>query len=181
MEQPKGSALLSHPDGRPEPSARTTVENGPPVSPPYWQQEGARANSNLTDVPSSSQPSISNKNRLSGGPIRLHDNSTEESSDTARACWAKAVRIDDYVIVSGSVSKAGLGSYVVWNCTVETLNVGTSFPSVRALCDLPSHVHCHLHVQVPGQNTQDCGANICIISDRVARSRSANDIQSSTS
>ena len=134
MERSNGSA--SHqPDQRPEPDSRTTDENnGPPISPPYWQLQRARCDSTLSEAPSSSQPSIRNgKNRLSG-PIRLRDNSEEENSDTARACWAKSVRIDDYVIVSGSVSKAGLGSYVVWNCSVETLNVRDYFPTAGAKC-----------------------------------------------
>ncbi|KAF2875005.1 Phox homologous domain-containing protein, partial [Massariosphaeria phaeospora] len=36
--------------------------------------------------------------------------------------WAKQVTIDDYVVVSGTAP--GLGAYVVWNCTVETLDGG---------------------------------------------------------
>ncbi len=87
-------------------------ENGPLTSPPYWQTR-QRRDSTLSDV--------SNK-RLSG-LIRLKDNSEEESEEF-RACWAKSAKIDDYVIVSGSTPKAGLGSYVVWNCTVVTLYVG---------------------------------------------------------
>ena len=163
MEQSNGSA--SH-EQRPEPAPPNNNEGGaaaaarpkddssndegPPISPPYWYVASAaraRGDSNLSDVPSSSQPSVSGstnananaatttifgtssssrRNRLSG-PIRLRDNSEEgEYSEQARACWARSVRIEDYVIVSGSVSKAGMGSYVVWNCTVETLNVSGS-------------------------------------------------------
>lgn len=126
MEATNGSAS-DNLDRRTE--ARTTDDNAePPVSPPYWQLAKARADSNLSDVPSASRPSIRNKNRLSG-PIRLFDNSEEDSSDNARACWARSARIDDYVIISGSKSKAGLGSYVVWNCTVETLNVSRNSTS----------------------------------------------------
>jgi hypothetical protein len=57
------------------------------------------------------------------GPIRLEDH-TEEGSEQSKACWAKHVSVDDYVIVSGSAP--GVGSYVVWNCTVETLSVRCS-------------------------------------------------------
>lgn len=81
------------------------------VSPPYWQTR-PRGDSALSDV----------SQKRHSGPIRLRDNS-EEESDQTKACWARSARIDDYVIISGSMSKAGLGSYVVWNCTVETLYV----------------------------------------------------------
>jgi hypothetical protein len=91
---------------------RKLDDNRPLVSPPYWHTR-QRGNSSLSDV---------SQKRLSG-PIRLKDNS-EEESDQFRACWAKSARIDDYVIISGSMPKAGMGSYVVWNCTLETLNVG---------------------------------------------------------
>lgn len=123
MEQPNGSAS-SHPEEHDDDPARPKdkdVENNdaePPISPPYWQ----RGNSTLSEASASAQQTRNKQNRLSG-PISLHDNSDETENDQARACWAKAARIDDYVIVSGSVSKAGLGSYVVWNCTIETLNV----------------------------------------------------------
>ncbi|KIW04072.1 uncharacterized protein PV09_04889 [Verruconis gallopava] len=122
MEEPNGSAS-SH-DGRwlnpAAPSDKPDAEDGgmkesdaPLVSPPYWQTR-ARGDSLLSEVDT----------KRCSGPIRLRDN-TEEESDLSNACWARSARIDDYVIVSGSVSKAGLGSYVVWNCTVETLNGGS--------------------------------------------------------
>lgn len=60
-------------------------------------------------------------------PIGLEDH-TDESSEQCKALWAKGVTIDDYVVVSGTAP--GLGAYVVYNCTVETLDV--SFP--RAAC-----------------------------------------------
>jgi hypothetical protein len=123
MEQPNGSAS-SHPEHDPAQSTDDNADDGPPMSPPYWQ----RGNSILSETGSSSQHTRNKANRLSG-PIRLHDNSDETENDQARACWAKSARINDYVIVSGSVSRAGLGSYVVWNCTIETLNVSTQQPS----------------------------------------------------
>lgn len=171
MEQSNGSAS-SHPADAP---ARPTDENGPPVSPPYWQAR-VRGDSTLS-IPSSStsvnhintSSSNSRKNRLSG-PIRLFDNSEEESSDQARACWAKSARVDDYVIVSGSVSKAGLGSYVVWSCTVETLNV-------RPKClahDLRPCSYVHMHLDRVDRIVELTGAY-----HRVGRSRSAKDTRTS--
>ena len=51
---------------------------------------------------------------------------TDESSDQCKVLWAKHVTIDDYVVVSGTAPGLGAyspGQYVVWNCTVETLDV----------------------------------------------------------
>jgi hypothetical protein len=62
-------------------------------------------------------------------PISLEDH-TAEGSEQCRVLWAKGVTIDDYVVVSGTAP--GLGAYVVWNCTVETLDV--SLP--RAACEV---------------------------------------------
>lgn len=53
-------------------------------------------------------------------PITLEDH-TDEGSEQCKALWAKHVTIDDYVIVSGNAP--AVGAYVVWNCTVETLDV----------------------------------------------------------
>lgn len=53
-------------------------------------------------------------------PITLEDHSEEHDVQT-QGCWAKGVIIDDYVIISGPT---GIGAYVVWNCTVETLKGG---------------------------------------------------------
>jgi len=54
-------------------------------------------------------------------PIGLEDH-TDEGSEQCKVLWAKSVTIDDYVVVGGTAP--GLGSYVVWNCTVETLDGG---------------------------------------------------------
>jgi len=56
-------------------------------------------------------------------PISLEDH-TDEASEQCRVLWAKSVTIDDYVVVSGTAP--GLGAYVVWNCTVETLDVSSA-------------------------------------------------------
>jgi hypothetical protein len=78
------------------------------IVPPYWQRHERSTSSLSVDV--QQRPS----------PIRLEDH-TDEGSEQCRALWAKHVTIDDYVIVSGTAP--GLGAYVVWNCTVETLDV----------------------------------------------------------
>jgi hypothetical protein len=83
------------------------------VVPPYWQRHGrARNDSTL---------SYSAENLSAPPPIRLEDHS-EDGSEQCKALWAKHVTIDDYVIVSGSAP--GLGAYVVWNITVQTLHGG---------------------------------------------------------
>ena len=74
------------------------------VVPPFWQRH-ERTNSAL----SFTQPENS--------PIRLEDHS--EAADS-KHLWAKHVAIDDYVIIG---SPPAIGAYVVWNCTVETLDV----------------------------------------------------------
>jgi hypothetical protein len=80
------------------------------VVPPYWQRP---------------EP---NKNRLSShsvdlrpNPIRLEDH-TDEGSEQLNALWAKHVTIPDYVIVGNSAAPA-FGAYVVFNVTVDTLDV----------------------------------------------------------
>lgn len=83
-----------------------------PLSPPYWQLR-LRSHSSLSST-------VAKQKRLSG-TIRLEDH-TEESSETYNSVWAKAVTIDDFTVVGAGVGPA-LGSYVVWNCTIETLNV----------------------------------------------------------
>lgn len=63
--------------------------------------------------------------------IALEDHS-EAHSDESRALWAKQVSIDEWVLVgSGGL---GAGSYVVWNCTVETLEVGVSTSGKSMRC-----------------------------------------------
>jgi hypothetical protein len=76
------------------------------VVPPYWQQHVRHGSYYSTD----GRPT----------PIGLEDH-TDEASESCRVLWAKGVTIDDHVVVSGTAP--GLGAYVVWNCTVETLDV----------------------------------------------------------
>jgi len=92
-------------------SSQTLSSNGSPItSPPYWVQSHTRSISNIS------------VETVNPGAITLQDN-TNGNSDKNEACWAKAVHIDDYVIVNGS--RTGIGAFVVWNITVETLTGGS--------------------------------------------------------
>jgi hypothetical protein len=54
------------------------------------------------------------------GAITLEDN--DNAADVKnKACWAKSVYIEDYVVVNEN--RTGIGAFVVWNITVETLRV----------------------------------------------------------
>jgi hypothetical protein len=78
------------------------------VVPPYW----CRHERNASQV---SQSSLSH-----GAPITLEDHAADPNSETSRGLWARSVSIDDHVVVQGMT---GVGSYVVWNCTIYTLDV----------------------------------------------------------
>ncbi|EUC34252.1 hypothetical protein COCCADRAFT_4301 [Bipolaris zeicola 26-R-13] len=103
-----------------EPAKSETREPSPPspdgssvaVVPPYWQQHQRSASYRSTC-------SADNNNRPA--PIGLEDH-THDGSDHCKALWAKGVTIDDYVVVSGTAP--AIGAYVVWNCTVQTLDGG---------------------------------------------------------
>ncbi|KAH0562459.1 hypothetical protein GP486_002851 [Trichoglossum hirsutum] len=77
------------------------------IVPPYWKDHRTDSDSASENLP----PTL----------ITLEDH-TEEPSDKSTALWAKSVAIQDYVVVSGS--RTGVGAYVVWNCTVDTLEGG---------------------------------------------------------
>jgi hypothetical protein len=78
--------------------------------------------------------------------IALEDHSPpaialEDHSDArdlhARSCWARAVSVDDYVVVSGPT---GIGAYVVWHCTVSTLPAGHISIRKRSLAMTRVHI-----------------------------------------
>ncbi|KAJ5899880.1 hypothetical protein N7495_004624 [Penicillium taxi] len=83
------------------------------VIPPYWQRHERNA-------------SRASQSSLAQG-ITLEDH-TEEDCETARGLWAQSVSIEDYVVVRG---KSGVGSYVVWNCTIQTLDGGPMVVRMR--------------------------------------------------
>ncbi|CBX95219.1 predicted protein [Plenodomus lingam JN3] len=97
------TADAAGPSGRPERNS---------VVPPYWRKH---------DRNPSRVSSYSTSDNGHPTPIGLEDH-TDEGSDQCKVLWAKSVTIDDYVVVSGTAP--GLGAYVVWNCTVETLDGG---------------------------------------------------------
>ena len=80
-------------------------------APPFWTSP-TRPGRSISVV------SYSSLNRPSA--ILLEDHSSEQNEQT-QSCWAQSVRVDDYVIVSG---RTGVGAYVVWHCTVGTLQGG---------------------------------------------------------
>lgn len=80
----------------------------PVSSPPYWVQSHQRSVSNIS------------VETIPNGAIILQDNTDGEDSKN-KACWAKSVHIDDFVILNGS--RTGIGAFVVWNITVEMLHV----------------------------------------------------------
>ena len=88
----------------------------PSLIPPYWSH---RRYESYSSVKNTRPP-----------PIRLEDH-TEEPSEQSGAVWAEGVTIDDYVLVGGSVPN--VGSFVVWNCKIETLDVSPVALLSRAL------------------------------------------------
>lgn len=84
------------------------------VVPPYWRHSRAASRASHVSLDSST-----------GRLITLEDHSEDLSCDTSRGLWARSVTIDDYVVVKGTT---GIGAYVVWNCKIETLEVGSLFP-----------------------------------------------------
>lgn len=100
----RGSSAVSLPSDLPP---EISEPGSPALIPPYWQQH--RRHESHTSV--RSEGSV---------PIRLLDH-TDDSHEQNKAVWAKRLTIDDYVLVSGNL--AGIGNYVVWNCTIETVDV----------------------------------------------------------
>lgn len=92
-----------------------TSNNRNSVVPPYWQRHERHASRMSSYSTDNGRPA----------PISLEDH-TDDGSEQCKALWAKGVTIDDYVVVSGTAP--GLGAYVVWNCTVETLDVSVKEP-----------------------------------------------------
>ncbi|PKY06970.1 Phox-like protein [Aspergillus campestris IBT 28561] len=95
---------------QPQPRTHTTSKDRPVsgVVPPYW--------SHHRDTSRTSQASLEQL-----PPISLEDHTEDPDSETTRGLWAQSVSIDDYAVVQG---KTGVGSYVVWNCTINTLEQG---------------------------------------------------------
>ncbi|CAI7589436.1 unnamed protein product [Penicillium glandicola] len=106
------TATNTGPHGRPQGPASSTSTTSRPVSdivPPYWRRHERNASH------------VSQSSLHGAGRITLEDHTADPNSETSRGLWASSVAIDDYVVVRGMT---GVGSYVVWNCTVQTLDGG---------------------------------------------------------
>ncbi|GAB7347418.1 hypothetical protein MBLNU459_g4340t2 [Dothideomycetes sp. NU459] len=94
-------------DAGAQPAADPSVPSPALNIQPYWNPRHTRNDSYAS---------------MRGHGISL-ENHDDEDHEIGRACWAKQVTVNDYVVVSGPT---GIGAYVVWNCTVDTLK-GTKF------------------------------------------------------
>ncbi|EAU38760.1 conserved hypothetical protein [Aspergillus terreus NIH2624] len=109
---PRNASSPHHPA---DPTANPTHANGSskdrPVSgivPPYWSHHRNASRTSQTSL----EPLP---------PITLEDHTEDPNSETSRGLWARSVSVDDHVVVQG---KTGIGAYVVWNCTIQTLEGG---------------------------------------------------------
>ncbi|OQE00188.1 hypothetical protein PENVUL_c056G06798 [Penicillium vulpinum] len=105
--------------GTPQSSASSASATSRPVSvvvPPYWRRH-------------EHNPSHASQSSLrAAARITLEDHTADPNSETSRGLWASSVSIDDHVVVRGMT---GVGSYVVWNCTVQTLDGGPIIVRMR--------------------------------------------------
>lgn len=100
--------ILSPPVQSPSPASSSKSRPVSGVVPPYWQRHERNASR-------ASQSSLARAAR-----ITLEDHTADPNSETSRGLWARSVAIDDHSVVQG---KTGVGAYVVWNCTIQTLDV----------------------------------------------------------
>ena len=109
--EPRGSPNLDSASSGGTKSTVNDLESGlpSPLIPPYWLHRRRESYASITD----------NLNKPS--PITLEDH--EASPEHYSTVWAKAIYIEDYVIVSGSVPN--VGSFVVWHCKIETTDGGS--------------------------------------------------------
>jgi hypothetical protein len=116
-----GDASQNHDEdnGGGEPGAGNS-QNTPraPLIPPHWSHHRHESYISIDDEDRGSVP------------ITLEDN-TGEDSERSSSCWARRVSINDYVILSGSIPT--VGTFVVWNCKVDTLDV-SPWPKSRYDC-----------------------------------------------
>jgi hypothetical protein len=110
-----------------------TSATSPATTPPYWVQSHRRSVSN-----------VSIESIVNGG-ITLQDN-TDGQNDKNDACWAKAVHIDDHVVINGS--RTGIGAFVVWNITIDTLHVSLLLSLSLHLLESVAN-RCHLFREAP--------------------------------
>ncbi|KAG8527129.1 uncharacterized protein KY384_008558 [Bacidia gigantensis] len=118
MEQPDNNGSVQSPDSSNLSFERdhggdngheTGHENGqqPSLTPPHWSHRRRESYASVVD----NKPAPITLEDHTEGPLAAHD-----------AVWAKAIYIEDYVIVSGGVKD--VGSFVVWHCKIDTLEGG---------------------------------------------------------
>lgn len=94
--------------GEPPTDTPQTSSRPPPLVPPHWSHQRHESYISINDEDRGSVP------------ITLEDN-TGQDSERSSSCWARRVSINDHVLVSGSIPT--VGTFVVWNCRVDTLDV----------------------------------------------------------
>lgn len=99
-------------------SARSRAQSG--VVPPWWQRHERNASR------------LSQSSLARSAEITLEDHTADPNSETTRGLWARSVFIDDHCIVQGLT---GVGAYVVWNCTINTLDVSSAQQMTWAISD----------------------------------------------
>ncbi|KAF9894315.1 PX domain-containing protein ypt35 [Aspergillus nanangensis] len=99
------SNLLDQTHHANDPSPKDRPVSG--IVPPYWSRH--QRNTSRASQSSLGQPP----------GITLEDHTEDPNSETSRGLWARSVSVDDHVVVQG---KTGIGAYVVWNCTIQTLD-----------------------------------------------------------
>lgn len=104
--------------GRPREAGARAPDTSLSTVPPYWQHGRYES---YTSVDIIRPPAIVLEDHTE------NDNDPECSSPL----WAKAVSLEDYVVVSGNF--ASVGNYIVWSCKIDTLDVGVSFRSLHCV------------------------------------------------
>ncbi|KAJ5252579.1 hypothetical protein N7489_002989 [Penicillium chrysogenum] len=109
-----------HPDIQPAPALRPETDDVHDDSTTNNHNHHGAPQSSASSTSTSSRP-VSASSLRGAARITLEDHTADPNSETSRGLWASSVTIDDHVIVRGMT---GVGSYVVWNCTVQTLDGG---------------------------------------------------------
>lgn len=91
--------------------------------PPYWQHRRCESYASVD---------------ITRPPAIILVDHTEIEPECSSPLWAKAVSLQDYVVVSGSF--ASVGDYIVWSCKIDTLDVGGSLSLFSPLCSGLLHV-----------------------------------------
>ncbi|KAJ5864244.1 uncharacterized protein N7529_006160 [Penicillium soppii] len=129
-EPEEAGVATPHPDSDPEPNSTSPAPPSDPESTepiePNIRSSSSSANSRPISgvVPPYWHCHDRNGSHASQSSLRgitLEDHTADPDSETSRGLWARSVSIDDYVVVRGMT---GVGSYVVWNCRIQTLDGG---------------------------------------------------------